>query len=255
MERSLSMFLLGIAPAFVALEWWWGRRTGRPVYEKAETLGTLGIVVGMRLSRFLALPFTLLFFETLRPYALFDLPTSVPVFLAALIVMDFVYYWHHRFSHEIPVLWAIHQTHHSAERINLLAAARLNWMGPWVIQPVLALPLVLVGFPPQIVVAVSALDLVFQFFLHTEAVGRLPWLEGWLNTPAAHRVHHARNEDCLDRNYAGILVIWDRLFGSWVEPVHTRDELVYGLTSGHQGNNPVWLVFGGFVRWWRGQPI
>ncbi|MEZ4320351.1 MAG: sterol desaturase family protein [Myxococcota bacterium] len=254
MEEPFRWLLL-VLPVLVALEWLWSRRTGRDLYDPRETLATLGILLGSRVSRVLALPLSLALFEAVAPYALFELPTTPAVFLVALVLTDFVYYWHHRLSHEIPVLWAIHQTHHSAERLNLLASARLSWLGPWIVQPVLALPLVLLGFPPVFVVGVAAVDLVFQFFLHTEAIGRLPWVEGWLNTPAAHRIHHARDEDCLDRCYAGIFVVWDRMFGTFVDLDRADRPLSYGLTSGPQGHNPVWLVFGGFVRWARGEPV
>ncbi|MCA9566500.1 MAG: sterol desaturase family protein, partial [Myxococcales bacterium] len=127
METWLRIFLVVVVPACVMLEWLWARRTGRDVYEKGETLGTIGVAVGMRISRALALPFALAFYEAVRPWALFELPATIGTFLVALLIMDLVYYWHHRLSHEIPVLWAIHQTHHSAERLNLLASARLNW--------------------------------------------------------------------------------------------------------------------------------
>lgn len=254
MEGPIRLLLL-LLPVFVGAEWVWGRVRSRKVYDGAETLGTLGILLGMRISRFLALPVTLAFHEWVAGFTSLELPTTVATFLVAVVATDFVYYWYHRFSHEIPLLWALHQTHHSGEHLNLLAAARLNWLGPWIVQPVLGLPLVLLGMPPIIVAAVGLLDLLFQFFLHTEAVPRLPWLEGWLNTPAAHRFHHARNPGCLDVNYAGIFTVWDRLFGTWVEPDLPVEELQYGLTSGSQGNNPVWLVFGGLVRWARGQPI
>ena len=249
--EPLLFFVLVVGPVFIGLEWLWARSVGRRVHDPRETLATLGIAVGMRMSRALALPMTLALYEALQPWVLWELPAHVGTFLAALLLMDLLYYGYHRASHTVPLLWALHQTHHSAEHLNLLASARLNWLGPWVIQPVLNLPLVLLGFPRGIVVGVAALDLVFQFFLHTEAIGRLGWLEGWLNTPAAHRVHHARNPACLDRNFGGITVLWDRLLGTWAEA--PAESLEYGLTEGHQGYNPVWLVFGGLVRWSRNQ--
>jgi sterol desaturase/sphingolipid hydroxylase (fatty acid hydroxylase superfamily) len=254
MQTVLIVFV-PIALALVLLEWRWGVRRGRPVYEGRETLATVGLIAGMRFSRLLALPFQLWVFSWFEPFAWLSLPATVPVFLGALVVTDLVFYAYHRASHEVPLLWAIHQTHHSAEHLNLLAAGRLNWLGPWVIQPITGLPLVLLGVPGEVVIAVAFFDLVYQFFLHTEAIPRLRWLEPVLNTPAAHRFHHARNEGCLDVNYAGVFTVWDRLFGTWVEPDLPTDELRYGLTSGHHGNNPVWLVVGGLVRWMRRQPI
>lgn len=254
MESFMPGFAI-VALVFVGLEWGWGRRRDRPVYDTNETLATLGVIAGMRVSRLLAVPWMLAALQRVEPYQLVPMEASVPVFVMALVVTDFVFYWHHRWSHEVAVLWTLHQTHHSAEHLNLLSSGRLNWLGPWVIQPLLSLPLVWVGFPAEVVVGVAAFDLVFQFFLHTEAIPRIPWLEGWLNTAAAHRFHHARNDRCLDVNYAGIFVIWDRLFGTWVEPDLPVDALDYGLTSGSHGHNPVWLVVGGMVRWVRGQAI
>jgi sterol desaturase/sphingolipid hydroxylase (fatty acid hydroxylase superfamily) len=253
MDAFVPVFLT--LPVFIGLEFLWGRRRGQKVYDWRESWATLGIIAGMRFSRLAALPFTLALYTWLAGYAPVALPSHVGTFLVALVISDFVYYWYHRFSHELPVLWAIHQTHHTPEHMNLLAAGRLNWLGPWLVQPVLGIPLVFLGFPPLIVAAVSLTDLLFQFFLHTEAIPRLRWLEGWVNTPAAHRFHHARNEGCLDVNYAGVFTVWDRLFGTWVEPDLPVEALQYGLTSGPQGHNPVWLVFGGLVRWVRREPI
>lgn len=253
--QSALLFALPLMSVALFLEWRWARRHGRVVHDGPETLATLGVLLGNRLSRYTALPLMAAVHATFAPYAIAELPLTPAVFLLGLLVMDFVYYWYHRLSHEIPFLWAMHQTHHTPEHINLLAAARLNWLGPWLVQPVLVVPMVLLGFPVEVAVGVAAVDLVFQFFLHTEAVPRLPWLEGWLNTPAAHRFHHAKNERCLDVNYGGILVVWDRLFGTWVEPDLPVEELEYGLTTGPQGNNPLWLVFGGLVRWARREPV
>ncbi len=250
-EGVLRIAFVAFLLSFVVMEWLWGRTRGRQLYERNETLGTLGVMLGGRISRALALPFQLALYAAVAPWAVFELPSgplATPlVFVAAIVAFDFVYYWHHRFSHTVPLLWALHQTHHSAERINLLAAARLNWLGPWVLQPLLTLPLVFLGFPPEAVVLAAALDLVFQFFLHTELVGSIPGLEGWVNTPRAHRVHHATNPTCLDRNFGGMSMVWDRLFGTWAEP--PAEPLTYGLTTGPVGNNPLWIVFGGVVSW------
>lgn len=242
-----------LALSCILIEAWLTQRRGRPVYEVHETLATIGVFLGGRVFKLLSIPFILGLVEILRPWSLFDLPSTPLVFGLAVVVTDFVYYWNHRLSHEIRLLWAVHLTHHTAERMNLLTAVRLNWLGPFVMSPLIITPVVLLGVPSSLVGAVLALDLGFQLFLHTELVPRLPLLEGWLNTPAAHRVHHARNPSCLDVNYGGIFMIWDRLFGTWRAPDLPVESLDYGLTTGPAGHNPLWLVFGGLVQWWRGE--
>ena len=153
-------------------------------------------------------------------------------FLAA----DCAYYWYHRLNHEVTVLWTMHHTHHSSLWMNMTTAVRLNWMANF-ISPLFFAPLMLLGLSPEWVTASLALGLFYQFFLHTESVPALGWLEGkLLNTPSAHRVHHGSNPIYIDRNYAGALIVWDRLFGTYqaeVEPVR------YGVTTGFVGHNPL----------------
>jgi sterol desaturase/sphingolipid hydroxylase (fatty acid hydroxylase superfamily) len=148
---------------------------------------------------------------------------------------DLAYYVFHRVSHESRVFWASHVVHHSSQHYNLSTALRQTWV-PMTYLP-FWLPLLLVGFPPWMVLLAQSWSLIYQFGLHTERVGRLPRpLEAVLNTPSHHRVHHGANEQYLDRNYGGILVIWDRLFGSF-EPEGER--VRYGLTTNIETFNPV----------------
>jgi sterol desaturase/sphingolipid hydroxylase (fatty acid hydroxylase superfamily) len=152
---------------------------------------------------------------------------------------DLAYYMFHRVSHESRVFWASHVVHHSSQHYNLSTALRQTWV-PMTYLP-FWLPLLLVGFPPWMVLLAQSWSLIYQFGLHTERVGRLPRpLEAVLNTPSHHRVHHGANEQYLDRNYGGILVIWDRLFGSF-EPEGER--VRYGLTTNIETFNPVQVAF------------
>nr|WP_243436237.1 sterol desaturase family protein [Acanthopleuribacter pedis] len=165
------------------------------------------------------------------------------------MAVEFAYYWYHRFSHEIPFLWAIHHAHHSSTHMNLTTAVRLNWMGGFVSIPFF-MPLVLLGLSPNMIVTALALNLLFQFFLHTEAIGKLGKLEGALiNTPAAHRVHHGTNPAYIDKNYGGVLIIFDRLFGTW-EP--EQEQVRYGVTTGPVRSNPFVIVFAPMRQWLRG---
>ena len=156
---------------------------------------------------------------------------------------DLAYYWFHRLHHEVRVLWASHIVHHSSQFYNLSTALRQSWT-PMTSLP-FWLPLALVGFPPWAILVQQAVSLLYQFFLHTERIDKL-WrpVEWFFNTPSHHRVHHASNATYLDRNYGGILIVWDRLFRSF-EPEGER--VVYGLTTNITTYNPVRVAFGAYA--------
>jgi alkylglycerol monooxygenase len=167
---------------------------------------------------------------------------------AAFVLVDFAYYWSHRMSHEVHVLWAGHVVHHSSEEYNLAVALRqssLHGLMSWVFY----IPLAVIGVPWTLFVACNALNLIYQFWIHTRAVGRLsPWAEYVLNTPSHHRVHHGVNPKYQDRNYAGVFITWDRLFGTFVRE---EEEPVYGLTHPLESWNPLWANVHVFVEIWR----
>jgi len=173
-------------------------------------------------------------------------PHNPLTWLALFFADDFAYYWFHRVSHENRVFWASHVVHHSSRHYNLSTALRQTWV-PMTYLP-FWLPLLLLGFPPWMVLLAQSWSLIYQFGLHTERIVRLPWpLELVLNTPSHHRVHHGANEQYLDRNYGGILVIWDRLFGSF-EPEGER--VRYGLTKNIETFNPVSVAFHEYIALW-----
>jgi sterol desaturase/sphingolipid hydroxylase (fatty acid hydroxylase superfamily) len=155
---------------------------------------------------------------------------------ACFLGVDFLYYWFHRFGHEVNAGWAAHVVHHQSEEYNLTVALRqgsLQQVFSWVFY----LPLALVGFPPLMFLTCSAINTLYQFWIHTRLVGRLGPLEWVLNTPSHHRVHHGRNPKYIDRNHGGTLIVWDRLFGTFQEE---EEEPVYGITSPLRSFNPVW---------------
>ena len=159
---------------------------------------------------------------------------------------DLAYYWFHRVSHESRVFWASHVVHHSSQHYNLSTAVRQTWV-PMTYLP-FWLPLLLLGFPPWMVLLAQSWSLIYQFGLHTERIGKLPRpLEAILNTPSHHRVHHGANEQYLDRNYGGILVIWDRLFRSF-EPEGER--VRYGLTTNIETHNVFRVAFHEYAAVW-----
>jgi sterol desaturase/sphingolipid hydroxylase (fatty acid hydroxylase superfamily) len=178
---------------------------------------------------------------TAHENALVDLGDGPWAFAAALIAVDFAYYWFHRLHHEVRVLWASHVPHHSSQRYNLSTALRQSWT-PFTGLP-FYLPLAFFFSPAQIATAYG-INLLYQFWIHTELIDRLGPLEWVFNTPSHHRVHHGANVQYLDRNYGGILIVWDRWFGSF-EP--ERERVRYGLTKNIQSFNPVYAAFHEFV--------
>lgn len=159
---------------------------------------------------------------------------------------DFVYYWYHRGHHEIRLLWASHVVHHSSQRYNLSTALRQTWT-PFTVIP-FYLPLAAIGLPPWMIFLEQSVSLIYQFWIHTERIDKLPrWFEFVWNTPSHHRVHHGSNAQYLDRNYGGILIIWDRLFGSF----EAEDErVVYGLTKNISTYNPLRVAFHEYAAIW-----
>ena len=169
-------------------------------------------------------------------YRLFSIPGSPAAWVACFLGVDFLYYWFHRTGHEVNAFWAAHVVHHQSEEYNLAVALRQGAFQPafsWVFY----LPLALLGFPPLMFLTVSSIDTLYQFWIHTRAIGRLGPLEWVLNTPSNHRVHHGRNPKYIDRNHGGILIVWDRLFGTYQKE---EEEPAYGITTPLRSFNPVW---------------
>ena len=179
------------------------------------------------------------FDERVRSHRIIDVGTGPAGWLVAMVGWDFIYYCEHRLSHEVRLFWANHVTHHSSERYNLSTALRQPWqgyMGHWMYAP-----LPLVGVRPHMHLMAGSLNLLYQYWIHTEVIDRMPrWFEVVLNTPSHHRAHHGSNPQYLVKNYGGILILWDRLFGTFepeVEPV------TYGLTKNIESFNPLTIAY------------
>ncbi len=172
-------------------------------------------------------------------FAIFTIPQTALSFVALFVLYDLCYYWSHRMAHEISLFWGGHVVHHQSEDFNLSVALRQSstafiWSFPFY------LPLALIGFSPVQLVFVAGLNLLYQFWIHTEHIGKLGALEWVLNTPSHHRVHHGRDPKYIDRNYAGVLIVWDRLFGTFQEE---EERPVYGITKPLNSWNPVYANF------------
>jgi len=251
MTDDIVLWALPVFGALMAIEFAWGLARGRNNYGLADTLASLSqgllsqvvaactqlIQVGLY-----ALAFPLL---TLTPHA--PLWSHWPGLALAVLLYDFCDYWLHRASHESALFWAAHVVHHQSRRFNLSTALRQESAYALTGWPFF-LPMALVGVPPLQFALAGVVVLFYQFWIHTEHVGKLGWLDRWLSTPSNHRVHHATNARYLDRNYGAILVAWDRLFGSF-EP--ESEPCVYGTTVPLAGWDPLHAVGANYVDLWR----
>ncbi len=242
-----EMLLIVLAPIFficILLEWYLGdRRKKLPHsarYHLPEVLCNFGLA-GMHqgadiLTGLLIAKLYLMFFG----WRLFDIEMNAINFVLLMMAQDFCYYWFHRGSHRIRWMWAAHVAHHSSESMNFSTAFRQSLMYPLAGMWLFWLPLVVVGFDPNWVVFVVLLNLGLQFFVHTQAVKTLGPIEWIFNTPSHHRVHHGRNPQYIDKNYAGVLIIWDRMFGTYVKEEETVE---YGITKPINSFNPLVVTF------------
>ena len=176
-------------------------------------------------------------------HRLFTVPLDTVTSVVVLVILqDFSYYWFHRASHRIRWFWATHAIHHSSNELNLAASYRFGWTGRLTGTGLFYVPMIWLGFAPGPVFIAGGFGLLYQFWIHTEWIPKLGWLEYVLNTPSHHRVHHAANVEYLDRNYGGILIVWDRLFGTFVSERHDVP-CRYGLVTPLRSNNPVIIAF------------
>jgi hypothetical protein len=173
------------------------------------------------------------------PLAWFDLSIrGIALWAVAAVAWDFLYYWFHRCSHEISILWAAHAVHHQSEDYNLSTALRQTSTG-FIFGWIFYLPVFIVGFPFEVILTVNAVNLIYQFWVHTQHIRHIGPLEAVLMTPSHHRVHHAQNERYIDKNYGGMLITWDRLFGTY-EPEREDEPVVFGVRKPLANWNPFW---------------
>jgi len=231
----------------------WLVRTERAAgsYETRDTLtslmmGTGNVIAGLLLG-FVSYSALMWVWQ----FRFFDLGASWWVLLAAFLIDDLRYYWYHRFAHRIRWVWAEHVNHHSSQHYNLSTALRQSWTGLFTGMFILQVPLVLLGFHPAIIIFVFGFNLVWQFWIHTETIGKMwGWFEYIFNTPSHHRVHHGTNARYLDANYAGTLIIWDRMFGTFV-PEEEADQPRYGIVHNLGTFNPLKVATHEYVGIWK----
>lgn len=202
------------------------------------TMGLGNVLLGF-ISKGLILLAFMLIYENIR---IFTIPFAWWSFILLLVADDFSYYWFHRVSHENRFFWASHVVHHSSEHYNLSTALRQTWSGGFYTF-IFWLWLPLIGFHPGMIILQMSVSLLYQFWIHTEAIDKMPnWFEAVMNTPSHHRVHHGSNPLYLDRNHAGIFIIWDKLFGTF-QPELKEEKVVYGLVTNINTHNPLKVAF------------
>ncbi|MEO8702868.1 MAG: sterol desaturase family protein [Kofleriaceae bacterium] len=245
----MSNLVLYSIPAFIALillELAWARRHPEYIgYRARDTFASLSLgLMNVAINAVTKLGMLALF-VWLYEHRIADVvaATGAWSWLILFFAEDLCYYWFHRLHHEVRLLWACHVNHHSSQHYNLSTALRQPLLTP-ITGPWFWAPLPLLGFPPWMVLTAQACSLLYQFWLHTESIRSLGPLEHVLNTPSHHRVHHGKNVAYLDRNHGGILIIWDRLFGTFA---WERERVVYGLTKDISTFNPLRIGFHEFA--------
>ncbi|MEZ9539591.1 sterol desaturase family protein [Shewanella sp. 10N.286.51.B8] len=242
-----EILLLVLAPLFflcILLEWYLGTRSNKlpesAKYAPMEVACNFCLAAMHQLTDILAGLFIAKLYLMVFDWKLLDIQMGIGSFIALMIAQDFCYYWFHRASHRVRWMWAAHVVHHSSENMNFSTAFRQSLLYPLAGMWLFWLPLVVIGFDPNWVVFVVLLNLGLQFFVHTQAIKSLGPLELIFNTPSHHRVHHGRNPQYIDKNYAGVLIIWDKLFNTF-EP--ENDTVIYGITKPVNSFNPIIVSF------------
>ncbi len=236
-QMAIPVFIIAIIVEMFAI-----RAGMRGDYDWRDTATSLAMGFG---NTFAAIVFGALVVGAgvwLYQFRLFDIPVTWWSIGLAFIGEDFAYYWFHRTAHRVRWFWASHVVHHSSQHYNLSTALRQTWTGQFSLSFAFRLPLFLIGFDPKLILFCAGLNLVYQFFIHTETLRRLPRPIEWLfNTPSHHRAHHGTNPRYLDRNFGGVFIVWDRLFGTF-EAERDDEPVRYGIIRNLASFNPVWVA-------------
>lgn len=251
-ESDPVVYAIPFFLTLIAIELYVNWKEQRGLYEKKEALSSIGMGLGSLVINLLmkALAYgvyTIVFVAVWGEGG--GLGWHWWVWVLILFADDFTFYWHHRLSHEVRILWAAHVNHHSSETLNFATALRQSWAEQFY-KYIWWLWLPLVGFPPLMILMMMSVSLIYQYWPHTELIRRMPkWFEFIFNTPSHHRVHHASNVRYLDQNHGGILIIWDRLFGTFQEE-RDEDKPKYGITTNINTYNLFKIAGHEFVALW-----
>lgn len=223
-------------------EYFWQRKRRPSAFAGKDTATSLALGVGSLVAGIATGAAVVSMAVWANQHRVFDIGYTWWAWIACLILDDLAYYWFHRTAHRVRWFWASHVIHHSSTHYNLSTALRQTWTGFFSLTFLFRMPLFFIGFPVEMVLFIGGVNLIYQYWIHTEMIDKMPrWFEYIFNTPSHHRVHHGRNPRYLDANYAGIFMAWDRLFGSFI-PEHADDPVDYGLVKPLGSFNPIWAA-------------
>ena len=241
-----SMIITLAIPVFfllIIIEYFYGRYVGKNTYRLNDTVTSITVGMISRFPTMLNLGVQSVIFVYISSYLNMELLSMKNPFtwIIAFLLYDLSYYWMHRMHHEIKILWATHSVHHHGEDYNLATALRqtsTGWLWKWIFY----MPMIILGVPGEVFITVAGVNLVYQFWVHTEHIGHLGFLEKIFITPMNHRIHHAKNKEYIDANYGGVFIIWDRMFGTY-NPQRPDIKPVYGTATPLNSWNPLWANF------------
>ena len=247
-----TVIAIPIFALLIGLEAWYDLRQQRGEYQKRDAWTNIALGFGSVLFGAIFGIIQAVGYEFLYSAAPYQMPLNTWwAWVSLIFVDDFAYYWFHRFSHESRFLWNFHVVHHSSEHYNLSVAVRQSWFGGlahWIFY----IPMGLMGFPYWAFVLVHGFNLIYQYWIHTQLIDKLGWFEWVFNTPSQHRVHHAVNPQYLDRNYAGIFCIWDRMFGTFTPE---SEKPRYGIIKPVNSFNWLWINTHAWVEMWQAMKL
>ncbi len=248
-DQDPTVFAIPVFIACILIEAFLDYRQQLKLYHSKDTAACISMGIGVVFIGLITKTFYFFVFHLIYQFRIFELENIWWMWALLFFADDFSFYWHHRMSHQVRFLWAAHVQHHSSTKMNFSVALRQSWMEPFY-KYLFYLWIPLLGFNPLYIFIMQAFSLIYQFFQHTELVRSLGPI-GWVfNTPSHHRVHHAVQHKYLDRNHAGILIIWDRLFGTFVKE-DLKDLPVYGITENIKSYNPAIIATHEYVNLWR----
>lgn len=248
MQNILIAYATPVFFLLMFIEYGWSRHLGREVHEFSDSLTSIGCGIATVTVELFAKAGLLLVFAWVSRHSPWQWSAREwTTWALFFLLLDFVYYWAHRWSHEINILWAGHVPHHQSEEYNLTTALRQGAFQDISHWP-LYLSLAVLGCPAGVFIVLLTISKFYQFWIHTRLIGKVPLIEGILNTPSAHRVHHGINDPYIDRNHGGTLMIWDRLFGTWVEE---GEEVVFGVRKPFHQRNPLTAQTDWLATMWR----
>ena len=242
-KSSIITFAIPVFMLLILIEYCYGAYKGKSNYRLNDTFTSLSIGMISRYPTMLNLGMQSLIFVYISKYfnvGLLSVKNPI-TWIIAFLLYDLSYYWMHRMHHEIKILWATHSVHHHGEEFNLSTALRqtsTGWLWKWVFY----LPMIFLGVPGEVFITVAGINLVYQFWVHTEHIGHLGFLEKIFITPMNHGIHHAKNKEYIDANYGGVFIIWDRMFGTYI-PRDPEIKPIYGTVSALKSWNPIWANF------------